>query len=233
MEQSLNGRQRKMLEILKKYGHASVKSLSESFFVSEMTVRRDLKMLEQLGLVQRYSGGAAYDVQQGGLLPLKQRRYIHADAKKKLSSKVGEYLHDGMTVYIDSSSTCLYILPALSKYRDILLVTNSVQCASAAAKYNISCKLAGGDYFARDMCTVGGETVEFVSGIYSDVAFFSVKGMSDDGIMSDPDEQQTLVRRAAMKSSAVKVFVFDSSKLNSRYTYTVCTADDADEIIIL
>lgn len=233
MDKSLNSRQREMLNILKKYGHASVKSLSESFYVSEMTVRRDLKMLERLGFVQRYSGGAAYDVQQGGLLPLKQRKYLHADAKKKLTSKVGEYLHDGMTVYIDSSSTCLYVLPALSKYRDILLVTNSVQCASTAAKLNIRCKLAGGDYFGRDMCTVGAETAEFISGIYSDVAFFSTMGMSDDGIISDPDEPQTLVRRAAMKSSAVKVFVFDSSKLNSRYTYTVCTAEDADEIIIL
>ena len=54
----LNDRQAEMAEFIKKNSRVSVKKLAEKFYVSEMTVRRDLKEMEKLGYVRRYNGGA-------------------------------------------------------------------------------------------------------------------------------------------------------------------------------
>lgn len=229
---ALNSRQKDITKYLKDKGRASVKELAGKFFVSEMTVRRDLKELESGGFIQRYSGGAAY-LGEYENMPLDSRRLMRTAEKKMIAEKTRKHLHDNMTVFIDSSSTTLYIIPILGEFKNITIVTNSIQCLIAAAKYNINCIIAGGVYYAYDMCTVGGKTNDFLRDINADVGFFSVCGLSSDGILSDPDERQTSVRRTVMENCKVKVFLFDSEKVNKKYTYTLCRADEVQDIIIV
>ena len=194
---------------------ASVRALAAKFFVSEMTVRRDLKEMEKCNFVRRYNGGAVYG-NEYDQLPIQSRILLHTDEKKILSQKVRKYLADSMTVYIDSSSTALYILHILAEYRDITIVTNSVRCVIEAAQYHIKCIMVGGEYYEADMCNVGGAAIDFLSKINVDVGFFSAAALSDDGVISDRDEQQTAVRMAVMKNCGKKIFAFDSSKQHKK-----------------
>ena len=136
-------------------------------------------------------------------------------------------------MFIDSSSTCMYIIPILAEYKGIKLVTNSVQNLLAAAEYHIPCIITGGSYYEHDMCCIGGMAEEFVRNINVDVAFFSLLGITDDGIISDNNEAQLAVRKAAMQNSKKNVFFFDESKKGKRYIYTVCRAEEADGVFIL
>lgn len=228
----LNARQYDIIEFLKENKRASVKKLSCHFYVSEMTVRRDLKELEKQGYLKRYNGGAIYNVGEESL-PIESRMLIHKKEKDVISRESKKYLHDGMSVFIDSSSTCTYIISSVAEYKDIKIVTNSVQNLLAASKYHIPCILAGGNYYEHDMCTVGGITEDFLSGINVDISFFSVMGISDDGVISDNDENQTAVRKVVMKNSKKNIFMFDKEKLHKKYLYTLCKTDDAYKIIIL
>lgn len=227
----LNDRQNDMVKLLKKEGRMSVKKLADSFFVSEMTVRRDLKTMEQEEIISRYPGGAIFNADESKM-PITIRKFIRRDEKKKLSANVKKYLFDSACVYIDSSSTCLYIIPILAEYKDITIVTNSVQCLLIASKYHLRCLIAGGEYFERDMCAVGQETIDFLAKLNVEVAFFSAAGFSET-VISDYDEQQTAVRRAAFQNAAKKIFIFDSAKRNKKFLYTLCRTDEADDIIIL
>ena len=65
----LNERQEQIIETLKKEKRISVKKLSEMFFVCEMTIRRDLKELEESGYIKRYSGGAMINSEED-LMPI-------------------------------------------------------------------------------------------------------------------------------------------------------------------
>ena len=141
------------------------------------------------------------------------------------------FLHDGQTVFLDSSSTCAYILPLLTEFSDMTLVTNSVYCALCAGQYHIACILAGGEYYERDMCTVGSEAEDFLRRINPSIAFFSTQGISDDGIISDSDAAQTAIRRVVLQNSARNIFLFDDEKMHKLYRYTVCRAGEVDEII--
>ncbi len=227
----LNERQTNILKLLSKKKRMSVKEIAAQFYVSEMTVRRDLKELEKSGYLQRYNGGAVYSDKISP--PFFARKLLHSKEKDILTKKAKKYLHDSLCVFIDSSSTCIYIIPLLAEYKDIRIITNSLPSAQLAAKYHIPCILAGGECYERDMCTVGSYTDEFLQNINVDIAFFSSCAISDDGIISDIDCAQTSVRRTVMQNSHKNLFFFSEEKLHKKCVYTLCRAEDADEIIYI
>lgn len=229
---TLNDRQNDMLKLVESEKRVSVKKLAAQFFVSEMTVRRDLKLMEEAGYIQRYNGGAVFSGEYI-TLPIEFRKLLHTKEKISLSEKTKKYFHDGMTVFIDSSSTCLYVINKLAEYKNIKILTNSVQALVAASKLGIKCVFAGGEYYAHDMCTVGCETVEYMKGKNTDIGFFSSQSISQDGTISDSDGEQTAVRKAALEGCKVKIFLFAKDKQSKKCLYTLCKAKDADEIIIM
>lgn len=229
----LSERQEKILLILKEKHRVSVAFLSKTLFVSEMTVRRDLKVLEASGYIERYNGGAVYKESEI-CLPLYCRDKLHNKEKKLLAECVKKYLADGMTVYIDSSSTCNYIVPLLSEYKSVKLVTNSVNSLLKAAEHQIKALLIGGEYNPLDMCNVGFKAVDFLQDINMDIGFFSSSGfLTDKGLVTDWDKEQTAVRKAALQNTAKKNFLFTSEKINKSQLYTVCNASEIDGIIML
>lgn len=228
----LNERQQDIVEFIKKEKRASVKKLATQFFVSEMTIRRDLKELENQNYLKRYNGGAVY-CRSDSLLPIEMRKFLNAKEKNILSKRAEKYLRDSQTVFIDSSSTCMYIIPLLTDYNDITIITNSVQNLLVAAEHHIRCSIAGGNYYERDMCTVGSETENYLRNINVDIAFLTTSGLSDDGVISDIDERQTAVRKAVMENSKKNLFLFESGKLHKKFPYTLCRTDMADDIFMI
>lgn len=228
----LNKRQEQTVELVKAEQRASVKRIAQHFFVSEMTVRRDLKILEENGYLKRYNGGAVYN-KEFDHLPIESRKLLNTAEKRKLCELARRYLRDNCSVFIDSSSTCLNLVPMLADFKGITLITNSVQCLPAVGKYHLKCIVAGGDYHEYDRCTVGVETVEFVRRFNVDVAFFSSGCISDDGIISDSDAPQTAVRRAVLQNSKKTVVLLERTKQHQKLLYTLCRRVEVDEIIML
>lgn len=226
----LNDRQKDILDYLKENDRASVRKLAETFFVSEMTIRRDLKEMELDGYVKRYNGGAVY-CENESFLPIETRRLLHAKEKSLIARRAEKHLRDDITVYIDSSSTCLYVIPLLIGFRNVQVVTNSVQAVMLCARYHVPCALAGGRYYENDMCTVGSTTESYLRGINVDVCFFSSLGLSDDGLITDNSAEQTAVRKAVMENAASVVVLIAGNKLHHKHLYTLCRADEITEVI--
>lgn len=227
----LNERQAGIENYLKEKRHASVRELAARFYVSEMTVRRDLRQMEQEGYLRRYNGGATCLTDD--TLPFEARRLLHAEDKARIMQAVRPLLQEGLSVFLDSSSTCLYLVPLLSEYRRTRIFTNSLSTALSAAEHHIPCTLIGGDCYERDLCTVGTKAVDFLRQINVDTAFFSVQGIADDGRVTDSDEPQTAVRQAALANSRRNILLMDESKRHKTFLYTFCHTDQLDAVIYL
>ncbi len=226
-----NTRKQEILELLYKKGKISVNELSKTLYVSEMTVRRDLAEMEKGGYLKRYRGGAVLKT-DAREMPITERLFVDVSEKKKLCEMCMPYLHDNMTVYLDSSSTCLYIIPHLYKHKNILVITNSVKALLNASDLHIPCILIGGEYYEQDMCLVGPIAERYAAELNIDIAFMTTAAYSDDGIISDFDIRQTAMRKIIMKNSKQNVFLFEKTKLNKKLTYTLCHKDDVDAVII-
>ena len=166
----LNKRQKEILEILYQKGKVSVAELSHTLFVAEMTVRRDLIEMEKGGFLRRYRGGAVIKINLGEM-PIGERLLMDRQEKEELAKKCTDYLSDNITIFIDSSSTCQYIIPYLSQYENVTVVTNSISALLTLGKLHIHTILIGGEYYEQDMCTVGSLADRYVNELNVDVAF--------------------------------------------------------------
>ena len=227
----LNHRENIILDLLYERGKISVSELAKILFVSEMTIRRDLNELEKNGLIKRYRGGAVL-MTIDSKMPISRRFLVDEDEKLSLSKKAAEFLDDNLTVFIDSSSTCQYIIQHIGRFDNITIVTNSVNALQIASKMQIACIFIGGKYYESDMCCIGSIAEQYAEQFNVNLAFFSSLGLSEDGIISDSDIEQSMIRKIIMKHSEKNIFIFEKSKLNKRFFYTVCSKDKVDEIII-
>ena len=144
----------KILDILYENGKISVVDLAKKLYVAEMTVRRDLSAMEKGCFLKRYHGGAILMSSQGEM-PISHRLMFDEKEKKALSEKCLPFLRDNITVFIDSSSTCQYIIPHIATFKNMKIITNSVKALLAASSLHIPAILIGGDYYEPDMCLVG------------------------------------------------------------------------------
>ena len=110
LKMQYKGRKKDILDILYASGRISVSKLAETLFVSEMTIRRDLSEMEKDAVIKRYRGGAVLSP-VSSKMPITQRFLVDENEKIFLSKKAIGFLSDDLTVFIDSSSTCQYIIP--------------------------------------------------------------------------------------------------------------------------
>lgn len=226
----LNTRQQEILDILYETGKVSVAELSKRLYVAEMTIRRDLTAMEKGGFLRRYHGGAVLMSSQGKM-PLSHRIMFDENEKKALSKKCIKYLKDNMTVFIDSSSTCQYIIPHIATFKNMKIVTNSVKALLTASSLHIPCILIGGDYYEQDMCLIGSIAERYAKELNVDISFFTTAAYSEDGIISDFDEKQLYIRKIMLENSSKSVFLFEKSKIGKKMLHTLCRSEDATDVL--
>lgn len=227
----LNERQQLILNLLRENGKVNVTALSKELHYSEMTIRRDLTKMEKAGLLKRSHGMALEnDINSQ---PITTRSFAQDIEKRKLCKEASQYLQDKMTIFLDSSSTCMYLIPYIAEHKDMCIFTNSVQVLLSASNFHIPCYLTGGKYYEKDMCLLGSQAEQYASNINVDIAFFSCAGYSDDGRITDDSESQTAVRICAMKNAKKNILLFDSTKKNMTYAFTVCHKEDVYRMITI
>ena len=225
-------RQKDILSLLYEKGRVSVGELARTLFVSEMTVRRDLSEMEKGGYLKRYRGGAVLN-HNDSEMPVSERYFMNAEEKKELAARAANYLADGQTVFLDSSSTCGYLLSHLARHKGITLVTNSVKTLLSAAEAHIPCVLVGGEYYEQDMCLVGSLAEEGVRHLNVDLAFFTTAAYDEkSGVISDFDLRQTAIRKLVLQNAAKSVFLFEGYKLGKRMLHTLCRKEDATAVLV-
>ena len=221
-------RQKNIVDFLKEKNSATVKQISRALFISEATVRRDVEKLQQAGYVERFYGGVTLADFSGGVLPLARRENENSAGKEKIAQQAAKLVHDGDTVFIDSSSTAGKVLLHI-KNRRVTVITNSSVLPEDAGSMRIYC--TGGEYSEKRRCFFGSFAEEFIKNVHADIMFFSCKGISTDGEITDASEDEIALRKCMMKNSKKKVFLFDGTKFRITSTFRLCSKDDVDEFI--
>ena len=230
----LTQRQQQMLKYFQEKKRVSVAELMQLFYLSDMTIRRDLIALEKEGLIERYHGGAVYIHQIGKLLPVEMRKYLNTNEKKKLANIATRFLKNNQLIFIDCSSTTHYIIPYLKKYTDIQVVTNSLKALIELTENGIPVRLCGGEYNHLEMCFLGEDAISYLSKVCVDVAFFSSTGCNKKSkICYTDDIKQTHIFSAIRKNAEKTVLLYTREKLNKRDRFILCSNEEIDELFVL
>lgn len=221
-------RQKTILEILSKNQSISVSRLSELLFVSPPTVRRDLGVLEEQGFVLRTHGGAVLRNTSAREIPLLFREDQNNSAKRRIAERAAKYIKNGDVIFLDASSTVSYLVPLLEKYEDIIVITNSPKTSMRLGECGIQNYCTGGAMLVHSVAYVGSAAERFVADINADLFFFSSRGYTGDGLITDSSPEEASLRRAMLKQSQRSIYLADSSKRNQKYFYTICRMKEVD-----
>jgi len=208
-EKTLDGdeRRRAILTVARRDGSVEVAALATELAVSLETVRRDLRMLEESGLVRRRHGGA-YPVESAGFeTTLASRTTRHVPQKARIAAAAVELLGDAETVFVDEGYTPQLIAEALPQDRPLTVVTASLTTAGLLApRENTQVLLLGGRVRGNTLATVDHWVTDMLAGLVIDLAYVGANGISREYGLTTPDPAVGHVKAQAMKSARRRIF---------------------------
>lgn len=226
-------REKRILEILLKEKRVDVKTLAKQLFISEPSVRRDLASLQKQKLIKRVHGGAELDetALSKDKIPFMIREYEQSSAKMQIARKAAQLVQEGDVIFLDASTSCYYLIPFLAAKTGITVVTNGVKALSKLAEYGISTVSTGGELMGSCLALVGEEAYKTVESFNADLAFFSCRGVSDDGYLTDISPEENNVRRKMLSRARRSFLLCATEKFGKRYFHNLCHKDRLSGII--
>ncbi|UIJ35804.1 DeoR/GlpR family DNA-binding transcription regulator [Allobranchiibius sp. GilTou73] len=205
----------------------SLRALVETTGSSEVTIRRDLRSLEQENLLNRSHGGA---VLPGGLtheLSYLQKSSVAADEKVAIAVAAAGLVQEGDAILLGAGSTTQAFAQQLTGFRDLTVVTNSLLVAEKLAGSSVEVIVTGGTLRGSTFALVGAETERSLADLRLHRAFLSGNGLSVDHGLSTPNVQVASSDRAIVSAASEAVVLADHTKLG---VDTMCRTLDTDRI---
>ena len=228
----INERQNQIIFELQKKPDITVRQLAEKLHFSEPTIRRDFTELERRGILTKYYGGAVLNAGAADReIPFILREHEMSRTKAEMGLLATQHIADGVVIMLDGSTSAYHLVPYLSRYKDIIVITSGAKTAVALAEMQIPVFSTGGKMRTNSFSYIGKEAEDAVRKYNADVMFFSCHGLSADGRMSDPSIEECHLRQVMLQKSKEKYLLCDSSKFDQVYFYDMGDVSQLDGVI--
>jgi len=228
-------RRREITQTLREHGAVTVAEIEARFDVSPMTARRDLDELARRGLVRRTHGGAVAPTSSAHEDSFSRRLSVSADAKRELAEHTVAMLSPRETVFLDSSTTAYFVARRMIETGIAATVlTNSLPVMELVFKEggpDVELIGIGGTLRRLTRSYVGPDAVRTVEGHFADRLFFSVKGLTAAGMMTDADALEAEVKRAMIAQAGESTLLVDRSKLTVRGLSVIASVADISCVV--
>jgi DeoR/GlpR family transcriptional regulator of sugar metabolism len=213
-------RRREIAEQLRTAGSVTVAELEARFGVSPMTARRDLAELERRGLVRRTYGGAVLPTVSVHEDSFARRLKSDEAPKQALAAAAVAELEARQTVFLDSSTTSYFVARRMVEIGiSATVLTNSLPIMELVFNHGgagLELIGMGGSLRRLTRSFVGPFAVRTVQGHFADRLFLSVKGVADNGMLTDADPLEAEVKRTMIDQAGSATLLIDRSKVGVR-----------------
>lgn len=227
---ALNPRQQEIVHLAREHGHITVDELVGKLGVTHQTVRRDVNLLCEAGILLRFHGGAAFRSSTSNL-PYEARQESLAAEKQVIARAVAAEIPDHSSVFIDIGTTAEAVAQELRQRSGLRVVTNNLNVANLLAKredYEIT--ICGGTLRGRDMAVSGETATEFVRRFRVDFAILGIVGLAEDGSILDFFIDEAPLTQAIIGCGRQVFAVADHSKFGRQATAKVAHIRDVDAV---
>jgi DeoR/GlpR family transcriptional regulator of sugar metabolism len=224
----MTNRHVKLLDIVNNNKRIEVAKLAEIINVSQVTIRKDLDLLEEKGLLHREHGYAVRISSDD----IKSRLAFKYEIKHKIAILAAKLVSNGETVMIESGSTCALLAEELAtNKRDVTIITNSAFIAS----YIRECPYAkvvllGGDYQPESQVVVGPVTRKCVESFYVNMLFVGTDGFTEKAGFTGKNHMRTETVKAMAENANKVIVLTESSKF---FQQGVVAQFKASEVAVL
>jgi DeoR family fructose operon transcriptional repressor len=227
-QNQVNTRQQQILDRMALYGEVKLAELKETFDVAEMTLRRDLEKLEQMGLLKRTFGGA---ILIGKDIALLERTGVLIDEKMKIGLQAVKLIQPGDSIFIDGGSTTLQIAKCLKPNMNITVVTNALNVAAELQGKQISTIVVGGILLEKTSTLVGPLACDSLAKMAFDRVFIGTTGATIRHGFSNSNMHEAEIKRFVIEQAAEVNIVMDHTKFGMKDLFSFASLNAVDRII--
>lgn len=225
-------RRNQIMNLLNEKKSILVQDTAILYGVTEETIRRDLKVLEQQGLILRTHGGAILPEDIKAEPSLQLREITNISGKDLIGKEAAKLIHDGDTIILDASTSSLYVAKNIKDRKAITVITNSQKVILELTECtDIALISTGGTLRHSSMSYVGRAAENSLECYYANKAFLSSKGFSPGQGLTDSSELESDIRKKMIQRSQQVIYLCDHTKFD-RVGYLTTAGLDAIDYII-
>lgn len=224
-------RHRIIVDTVNSLGKVNVKVLSEKLDVSEVTIRRDLDMLDKKGLLKRTFGGAIRTNSIMREYSLSEREKLNINEKRAIAKRALDFIEEGMSIYIDSGTTTKILSSILDHFKQLTVFTADLLVGYNLSSFkNIDVKLIGGTLDKSVLSASSADTLRTVSDLFFDLSFIGCDAFDQYAVYS-ASEMRSFIKKEVIKNSKQSILLTDSSKFNRKKLHKTSDLHNFDFII--
>ncbi len=208
-------RKSEILKIIEAEGRVEVNELATRFNASRETIRRDLREMEDSGLVKRTHGGAVFEPSTLPEFPVEVREIRQFKEKNAICEVAVAAIQDGDSIFVDNSSTCLYMLQYVPTDLHLTVITNSIKLLLGSIplnRPNLEMICLGGVFHGSNLATFGGLAQKNAAEFFPGKAFVSCAGMRFPDQFTDSSLLETDTKRLMLERSQQVFMLADHTK---------------------
>ena len=220
-----------ILDKLQENESVNVNNLSNEFDVSKETIRRDLEKLQNKNLLKKIHGGAV-PINKKEELSFNIRKKQNTEEKREIAKKALKYINQGDTIFLDISSTAMFLARELKEIKNITVITNSAQIVTELANnQEINIISTGGILVPNSLSFVGPHANSMVNNYFADKFFASCKGISARYGATDSSDLEIEVKENMVARSSEVIILADYSKFKERGLSSFAELKEINRII--
>jgi DeoR/GlpR family transcriptional regulator of sugar metabolism len=205
-----------------------VTTLADLLAVSQVTVRKDLDQLEELGFIRREHGFALF----GSIDDVGRRMAFHYEVKRRIAKAAAGLVEDGETVLIESGSCCALLAEELAASKQgVTIVTNSAFIANHIRHYpQVRIILLGGEYQTSAQVLVGSLTRKCAEIFISDKFFIGADGFTEKYGFTGRDHTRAQTVRDMAEQAEEIIVLTESEKFSHQGAEGVIRTEDVSMV---
>ena len=212
----LQERQQLIAKKIESHGAVTTAELMKEFNVSIETVRRDLIVLENEGILKKVHGGAVRNKTVNKFYDLPVRKEQHDDRKNVLAKTAVKMINEGDVVGLDTGSTAICLAHEIkNKFESLTVVTHSLDVFEILNNTGNNIILCGGIYMPSERSFYGIHTNAVIERIYMPKLFLCPSAISIKYGICDWSEELLCVQRSMINRSDKIYVIADSSKFET------------------
>lgn len=221
-----------ILKKLQENGRVSIDELSEITGVSGVTIRKDLKLLEEKNLLFRTRGGGSISNPYTIERPINEKEFIHAKEKELIAKAALSIIGENDSIIIGSGTTVFAFARALHPQKRLTVITPAVKVTlELCNRPNVEVLQLGGLIRPNSSSVAGAYAEQILENISCGILFIGVDGIDLDFGLSITNLAETSLDQKMIAAAQVVAILADSTKFGRRGLGKVCELDQVQYII--
>lgn len=221
-----------ILAHLAAHGSITVENVSHRFAVSTVTVRADLRLLEEQGKLVRHYGGAMLSKPESQKFTADDRLSINPQVKRELGKAAAQLVQSGESIILDSGTTTKCIAEQLGHLSPLHVMTNSLPVlVELSTNEGITAMVTGGHLHQKSQSFCGAQAEKNLREFHFDKLFLGVDGFHLEKGISTYNQDEARVNSIMAEVAEKVIVVTDSSKFKKLSLYKILNLSKIDTIV--